>query len=221
MGILAISAIMVAGAGFYLFSQSFPNFKPGEKKIQADLKTIRQEVLKSTPDLTPMRTEDLESLSSKEMDKSIKKRATTDQRGVFVTIFEEPAAAYYHRKYLSNKRDALIFAKTYHHEYTYWIKGDEVNLVIDQQPLGVYNEKTGELIGARSQKMIAKLDKSKPAKMEMTIQGRAVGNIVAPRPGGKDTLSQRCFDFVRNDLSKEEEAILLAIAIFEMVERKV
>ena len=221
MGILAISAIMVAGAGFYLFSQSFPNFKPGEKKIQADLKTIRQEVLKSTPDLTPMRTEELESLSSKEMDKSIKKRATTDQRGVFVTIFEEPAAAYYHRKYLSNKRDALIFAKTYHHEYTYWIKGDEVNLVIDQQPLGVYNEKTGELIGARSQKMIAKLDKSKPAKMEMTIQGRAVGNIVAPRPGGKDTLSQRCFDFVRNDLTKEEEAILLAIAIFEMVERKV
>lgn len=221
MGILAISAIMVAGAGFYLFSQSFPNFKPGEKKIQADLKAIRQEVLKTMPDLTPLRTEDLESLSSKEMDKSVKKRATTDQRGVFVTIFEEPAAAYYYRKYLSNKRDALLFAKTYHHEYNYWIKGDEINLAIDQQQLGVYNEKTGVLIGARSQKMIAKLDKAKPEKMEMTIQGRAVGNIVVPRPGAKDTLSQRCFDFVRNDLSKEEEAILLAIAIFEMVERKV
>jgi hypothetical protein len=57
--------------------------------------------------------------------------------------------------------------------------------------------------------------------MEMSIQGRSIGNIVVPRPGAKDTLSQRCFDFVRNDLSKEEEAILLAIAIFEMVERKV
>ncbi|MBK9488773.1 MAG: hypothetical protein IPO07_08240 [Haliscomenobacter sp.] len=69
--------------------------------------------------------------------------------------------------------------------------------------------------------MIAKLDKSKPEKMAMTIQGRNVGNIVMPRPGAKDNLSQRCFDFVRNDLTKEEEAILLAIAIYEMVERTV
>lgn len=221
MGILALSAIMVAGAGFYLFSQSFPNFKPGEKKIQADLKAIRQEMLKSIPDLTPLRTEELESLSSKESDKSVKKRGTTDQRAVFVTIFEEPAVAYFYRKYISNKRDALLFAKTYHHEYNYWIKADEVNLVIDQQQVGVYNEKTGVLIGARSQKMIAKLDKSKPEKMEMSIQGRSVGNIVVPKAGSKDILSQRCFDFVRNDLTKEEEAILLAIAIYEMVERKV
>ena len=221
MGILALSAIMVAGAGFYLFSKSFPNFKPGDKKIQADLKAIRKEVLDAMPDLSPLRMEDMESLSSKEIDKSVKKRVTTDQRGVFVTIFEEPAAAYYHRKYLSNNRDALLFAKTYHHEYNFWIKGDEANLVIDQLPVGVYNEKTGVLVGARSQKMIAKLDKSKPEKMAMTIQGRNVGNIVMPRPGAKDNLSQRCFDFVRNDLTKEEEAILLAIAIYEMVERTV
>lgn len=220
MGILAISAIMVAGAGFYLFSQSFPNFKPGDKKIQADLKAIREDVLNSMPDLAPLRMEDLESLSSKEIDTTIKKRVTKDHRGVFVTIFEEPAVAYYYRKYLSNKRDSLLFAKSYNHEYLFWIKGNEATLVIDQQPVGVYMDKTGELIGSRSQKTIAKLDKSKPQKMEMVIQGRAVGNIVMPKPGAKDTLSQRCFDFVRNDLTKEEEAILMAIAIYEMVDRK-
>lgn len=221
MGILAISAIMVAGAGFYLFSQSFPNFKPGDKKIKADLKAIRQEVLGSIPDLAPLRMEDLENLSSKAADLSTKKRVTTDTKGVFVSIFDEPSVAFYYRKYLSNKRDALLFAKTYHHEYNYWIKGDEAHLVIDQQEVGVYDQKTGNLIGARSQKPIAKLDKSKPEKMEMNIQGRAVGNIVLSSSSAKDTLSQRCFDFVRNDLSREEEAILLAVAIFEMVERKV
>ena len=78
MGILALSAIMVAGAGFYLFSKSFPNFKPGDKKIQVDLKAIRKAVLDAMPDLSPLRMEDLESLSSKEIDKSVKKRVTTD-----------------------------------------------------------------------------------------------------------------------------------------------
>jgi hypothetical protein len=48
-----------------------------------------------------------------------------------------------------------------------------------------------------------------------------VGNILRPQTNVKDVLSQRCFDFVRNDLTKEEEALLLAIAVFEMVNRTV
>ncbi|MBK7338540.1 MAG: hypothetical protein IPJ00_21420 [Saprospirales bacterium] len=37
---------------------------------------------------------------------------------------------------------------------------------------------------------------------------------------GKNPLSQRVFEFVINDLSPEEEAIVLAVAIFEMVQSK-
>lgn len=218
MGIFALSALMVAGAGFYLFSQSFPNFKPGNNKIQQDLKVMREEVLKNLPDLIPLKIEDVEQLSSREMDKSLKKGFVINRKGIFITIFDEPAIAFYRRTYLSNSRDALLFAKSAKHEFNFWIRGADVQMVVDNQPLGVYNDETGVLIGNRSQKMIAQLDKTQE-KMSLVVQGRAVGTMGKYRPGIKDTLSQRVFEFVKNDVTPEEEAILLAIGIYEMVDR--
>jgi hypothetical protein len=221
MGIIALSALVMAGTGFYLFTRSLVNFRPNHKKILEDLKQIREEVLNSSQDLAPLRMEDLEVLSTRQVDRTVKKKITNNVRGTFVTIFEEPAVVYHYRKYLSNNRDSLLFAKTYHHEYYFWVKGKDANLVIDEQAVGVYQYESGILIGSRSQKMMAKLDKNNPDKMPLSIQGKAVGNILRPQTNVKDVLSQRCFDFVRNDLTKEEEALLLAIAVFEMVNRTV
>jgi hypothetical protein len=218
MGIFALSALIVAGAGFYLFSQSFPNFKPGNNKIQQDLKSMREEVLKNIPDLIPLRIEDIEQLSNREMDKSLKKGFIVNRRGIFISIFDEPAIAFYRRVYLSNAKDVLIYAKSAKHEFNFWIRGNEAQLVVDNQPLGLYNDVTGELIGSRSQKRIAKLDKSQEKKV-LVIQDRIVGTFAKYLPGVKDTLSQRVFEFVKNDVTPEEEAILLAIGIYEMIER--
>ena len=55
----------------------------------------------------------------------------------------------------------------------------------------------------------------------MLIQGKLVGRMAKlGGTSGKNPLSQRVFEFVINDLSPEEEAIVLAVAIFEMVQSK-
>ncbi len=179
---------------------------------------MREEVLKNIPDLIPLRIEDIEQLSNREMDKSLKKGFIVNRRGIFISIFDEPAIAFYRRVYLSNAKDVLIYAKSAKHEFNFWIRGNEAQLVVDNQPLGLYNDVTGELIGSRSQKRIAKLDKSQEKKV-LVIQDRIVGTFAKYLPGVKDTLSQRVFEFVKNDVTPEEEAILLAIGIYEMIER--
>ena len=50
------------------------------------------------------------------------------------------------------------------------------------------------------------------------IQGKQVGKMTHLSPNTKDSLSKRVFDLVKNDLAPEEEAIVLALAIFEMVQ---
>ena len=200
-----------------IFIQSAPNFMPGATKIQSDLNKIREETLKLATDLAPVRKEDLELLSASDVEHSARKRLLTNHKGVFTTIFEEPAVAYFYRKYLSSRRDAVIFAKTTRHEFFYWMKGGNVQIVVDDQPLGSYEEATGVLTGTRSKKMIAKLDKTKAESMPVIIQGKEAGRMSHFQTKGKDVLSQRVFEYVKNDLSPEEEAIILSIAIFEMV----
>lgn len=220
MGVLALSALILAGAGFVLFAQSAPNFMPGQKKVLSDLKLIREEVLAISSDLVPVRKEDLETLSSKEVVSSVKKRMVTNHKGIFVTIFDEHAVAYYCRRYLSNKSDALIFAKTSKHEFFYWLHKGECDIVIDEQSVGSLNETTGVLIGARTKKTIAGVEKKENGSAVIQIQAREVARLAPVKPGAKDVLSRRIFEFVKNDLSQEEEAIIMAIAIFEMVRNK-
>ncbi|MFZ4427688.1 MAG: hypothetical protein ACOYOO_11065 [Saprospiraceae bacterium] len=222
MGVLALSALILAGAGFVLFAQSAPNFKPGQKKVLADLKLIRDEVLALSSDLAPIRKEDLETLSSKETGSSVKKRFVSNYKGIFVTIFDEHAVAYYCRRYLSNKSDALIFAKTTRHEFFYWLRNGVCEIMVDEQQLGKYDEASGVLAGARTSKPIARLEK-KPSENSggvLFIQDRQIARLAPPKPNAKDVLSRRVFEFVQNELSPEEEAIVLAIAILEMVRHK-
>lgn len=218
MGILALSAIIMAGTGFVLFFQSVPNFTPGRRKIQADLQRIRAEVLKFSTDLVPVRKEDLELISLREINRKEKKWMVRNVQGVFTTIFEEPAIAYFYRSYLSNKKDSLLFAKTFLHEYFYWEHKGTVQIVVDDQALGAYLPQTGALTSARTGKLVAQLDKIGQQGYTLQIQGKQVGRLAKFTPKAKDTLSKRVFDFVKNDLSPEEEAIVLALAIFEMVQ---
>lgn len=221
MGVLALSALILAGAGFVLFTQSVPNFKPGQKKVLADLKQIREEVLKMSGDLAPIRKEDLEMLSSREVLQSVRKRFVTNYKGIFTTIFDEHAVAYYYRKYLSNKRDAVLFAKTARHEFFFWLHNDDVQIVVDDQQLGKYDTDRAELTGARTKKVIAKLEKRAADEGALIIiQGKQAGRMAALKPQAKDALSQRVFEFVKNDLTAEEEAIVLALAIIEMIRVK-
>lgn len=215
MGVFALSAIIMAGTGFFLFFQSIGNLKPGQRKIQADLKAIREETLKLiSPELTPVRKEDLELISLKESKHKEKKWVVRNVQGLFHTIFEEPVIAYYSRWYPSG--EAVFFAKTERHEFFYWLHGKILDIVVNDAALGTFHPESGELLSARTKKPIARLDTGAQGK-SLFIHDRQVGRMAPLKPKGKDALSQRIFDFVVDQLSQEEEAIVLALAIHEMI----
>lgn len=216
MGIFALSAIIMAGTGFFIFFQSITNLKPGQRKIQADLKSIREETLKLiSSELTPVRKEDLELISLKETMHKEKKWVVRNVQGLFHTIFEEPVIAYYSRWYPSG--EVVLFAKTDRHEFFYWLHGKMLDIVVDEAALGAFYPETGELLSARTKKTIARLEKGTQGKA-IYINDRQVGRMALLKPNSKDILSQRVFDFVVNELSAEEEAIILALSISEMIQ---
>ena len=44
MEIISLVSLLIAGGGIYLFGRVFRDFQPGNKKIQADLKKMREEI---------------------------------------------------------------------------------------------------------------------------------------------------------------------------------
>ena len=221
MGIFALSTLLVAGAGVYLFSKVFPNFHPGNKKVQADLKSMKEELAPEVPTLISLKAKDMELLASEEEERSTKKGLTKRIRGKLTTIFHEPVVLYSYKRYLSSSgKDALLFGKTADHDYFFWIKAKGAKLVIDNNLVGTL-ENGDVLIGSNTKRMIARINRDEEEYMSVLIQGKEVGSIAKPPVGAQTSLSTRAFGYVKNDLSTEEKAILMALTIFELVMRKV
>ncbi len=218
MGIFALSTLLVAGAGIYIFSKVFPNFQPGNKKIQADLKKMREEMRPDTDGLVPFSSRDLELLSAKEEDRKVKKRFTTQIKGKLSTIFHEPVAYYAYKHYLSSSgKDALLFVKTARHDYYYWIKAKGAKVVIDDRLIGTLDP-GGRLLSGKQQQEVARIIRQEKEYQPLIVFGKEVANLA--RYAGveqKKGPSERAFGYVADKLDPHEEAILLSITFYEMI----
>jgi len=214
MGLLALSALLVAGTGFFLFAKAIPNLNVGQKKVHKDLQMMQEEVQEIFSDPVALDKSDLDILSYHIADFDRKKRFTKKVKGVITSIFEEPMVGFFYRRY--NKTDGLLYAKTKNRSFYFWEKKGEARVVIDEQVLGSYRYDSGVLVGEQSGKMVAKLDKENPDRRPLIIQGREVASIQLVSAG--DVL-QRVFDFTASGLSTEEEAIIIALTVFEIVKQ--
>lgn len=216
MGVIALSALLVAGTGFYIFAKAFPNYQPGQKKIQADLKKLMLEVDSILVDLIPINVKELEALSTSQVENTSKGRGTKNAKGAFVSIFEEAVFKYAYRAYASKKKDSILIAHTKKRRYTFMAKGHQVRIVIDDQVLGNFDTKTGILSGANTKKNMAMLDKSRPDQWMIKIKNREVASMNRLELTDKG-LSKRVFEYVVDGISVEEQAIIMAITIYELV----
>lgn len=216
MGLLALSALLVAGTGFFLFAKTIPNLSVSQKKVHKDLQMMQDEVQEIFSDPVALDKSDLDILSYHIAELDRKKRFTKKAKGIITSIFEEPMVGFFYRRY--NKKDGLLYARTRHRSFYFWEKKGEARVVIDDQVLGSYRSATGVLIGEQSGRMIAKLDKENPDRRPLIIQGREVASIQLPT--SSDVL-QRVFDFTVSELSAEEEAIIIALTVFEIVKQAV
>jgi hypothetical protein len=214
MGILALSALVVAGTGFWLFTRSLPGFKLTQKKVQKDLESMESDVRSFFHDPVKLDKNDLEILSYNVKSAERKKIGGKKWKATITSIFEEPVAGVSYRRY--NKKNALMVILTHQRAFYYWEKEKDVSIVIDDQVLGSYQPANGYLIGQRTGKMIAKLDKSVNDRHPLIIQGEEVASVKIPK---SSDLIQRVFDYTGNNLSAEEEAILLGLVLFEVAKQ--
>lgn len=220
MGIFALFTLVTAGIGFGILTRILPQVAPNYKKVQKDLKVLQAEMkswLKET--LVPIGREELELFSLNQLHQTVKKGLTLKARGVFATIYNEPVLAYSFKKYVSTGVNSLLFARTAHHEYAYWLKGKEIQVLIDNKMIGAFRE-NGVLYNERNQP-IALIRYDHPEVAPVIVNDREIASITKANVRKGDILSPRAFQFVKSNISDEEEKIFLALATLELVQRSI
>lgn len=215
----ALTAIVV-GLSLWVLARVIKNMAPNEKRIQTDLATMKGEVEPYISELVPIGREELELFSMSQVNQLLKKGVTTTAKGVFTTIYDEPVVAYSYKKYPTRKNIAVLYARTAQHEMAFFTKGDQIKVVIDGQVVGNIKE-DGMLYGARSNRLLARVRKDLPDFLPVIVKDKEVGGLTKALPSGKNEPSKRAFEFVKSDLTKEEEAVFLSLAVLELVERTV
>lgn len=220
MAILTILTLLVTLAALGLLFTVLGNFSPGEKRIQKEVLRMKTDMEKWMGELVPIDREELELFSLSQIKKSLSRRFATTGKGIFTSIFNEPIVAYSYKKYLGQRSDALLYARTANHEYAYWIRKKGVQVVIDNKLVGTLNA-DGTLLGASSRKPIASIRRDEEKLLPVVVNDREVASVVKNQPATKKDLGVRAFQFVRDDLSKEEETLLLSLSLLELVQRSV
>lgn len=219
MPILAILSVLVV-VGILVLVQAYArNRMPGKKRRQKELEALRQDMAEWADTLVPLDKEELD-LFSLSQDKQVVKTGMggTRAKGVFTTIFQEPVVAYSYRRYLGDKVNELLLARTAKHEYVYWTQQGRTELSIDGQPVGRIDQRV--LYGTRSGKEIARIQpEAQQNYLPVRVGNREVGSLNTDAPDKNDALSQRAFNFIPDDLSQQEEQLFLSLVTRELVKQ--
>lgn len=209
-------AVVILAASFGLFANITKNFRPNKKKIQQEIAKLKIDVDKWAGELVPITREELELFSKSQVQQSRKKRTKSSHKGTFKTIFEEPIVAYSYRSYLGKGNHAILYARTANHEFAYWMNDKGTQVVIDNQMVGTIKS-NDVLYGADSNRMLARLNRGQKDMLPIVVKDREVGSLVKGLPSPDEALSSRAFEFIKQDLNKEEQTLMLSLGILEMV----
>lgn len=193
------------------------HFQPGKGKIRTDLKKMKDEIAPFIEELIPWNKEELELLSSNQVKQKISRGIITTAEGVFNSIYHEPLIAYSYKKYISSKKDEVIYARTSNHEFVYRTKKGITELIIDNQKVGVIN-KQGLLHGGRKKRLLAQINKSEnELELPIIIGNKERGTLMKPESG---SVNPRAFQFV-GKMGKNEEAVFLSLAVLELIKESI
>lgn len=216
MTILTIMAVVIIAGAFGLFANITKNFRPNKKKIQQEIAKMKADVEGWAGELVPITKEELELFSKSQIKQTKKSRSKTSYKGTFKTIFEEPIVAYSYRSFLGKGNHAILYARTANHEFAYWISDKGTQLVVDNQMIGTIKD-NDVLYGAKSNRMLARMNRSEKDMLPIVVKDREVGSLVKGLPAANEALSARAFEFVKEDLNEEEQTLMLSLGILEMV----
>lgn len=202
----------------YALYQFLINFQPGKSKIKADLLKMKAEIQPFIDDLVPWTKEELELLSVNQINKKINKSITTTAKGIITSIYHEPLIAWSYKRYVSPDNNAILYARSAHHEFVFRIRKDTTEFQIDNQVIGTLKE-NGVLYSAKTNRLMARINRHPDELLlPVLIGNKEVASLTNPVKTTKT--NPRAFEFL-SEMNKEEEAVLLSLAILEMVKSEV
>ncbi len=213
MGLLALSALILMGSGFILMRSNLSALKPGGNKMEVVFTQLEQAIPYKQVDLAPLGEINIELLSANDLKGVAKSKVSGIETGVIATLFNEAGIAYALKKYGSADVKAMIVAKDKNHVYRFLFKSDEIEIVIDNQALGVYFKKEKELKGIRTGVILASLMDHPSQGLSLFIQGKEM--VLYPKDIFKDAkqMSKRAFVVLNQTISAEEQATILAVTM--------
>jgi hypothetical protein len=219
---LAALTALVAAGGVGLLSMVLKNRWPGKSKIKQALEALKKETLEITGELVPLDTEEMENFSSRQENKTLKKGLMTTGKGVFTTLFHEPVMGYHFKKYMGGglRNNALLYIVIAGNEFTYWMQKSGVEVFIDTQRVGTIKD-GNVLYGTKTKKVLAEIGQEKNGIRPVRVYDREVGSLSSKKSTGKGRkeISARAFEFLKDDLKKEEKLLFLALTGLELVMR--
>lgn len=219
---LAVLAGLLIVGVFAFTSVVARNMAPSKKRFELEKKRMQEDMDSWAGELVRIDREELELFSLGQEKQVLRKGVTTTAKGIFTTIYHEPVLAYSFREYLGskNKANALLYVRTADHDYTYWIKKGESTLFIDGQEVGKIT-KDWQLLGKRTGKRIANIQKDHPKLLPVKVGDREVGSLTLKQLPKDKQLSARAFEYLQPEITDKEEQLFLALAALELVQRSV
>ncbi|MEM1324113.1 MAG: hypothetical protein AAGG75_27895 [Bacteroidota bacterium] len=213
LAVLIFTALSIGG--IYLLYKILVNFQPSNSKIKQDLIKLRSEIEPWVDQLVPWQNDELELLSLKQTNRVLKKGIITSVKGVFTSIYHEPMIAYAYKRYFAGGANAILYARTSHHEFSYRIRKDGVQIHIDNQFIGQLKN-GGLLYSASTNRLIARINRDDVSGFLPVVVGeRELGSL--SKPSETMSTNTRAFQFLNEKITQEEEALLLSMSILEMV----
>jgi len=217
-----VFGLLLGGVGLYLLYQILINFNPGKKRVQEDIRKMREEITPWVAELVPWNKEEMELFSLNQIHQTVKKSITRTAKGVFTSIYHEPMLAYAYKEYIGSGTNAILLVRTSKHEYVYLIRKKGIQIAIDGQALGTIDEEM-KLYGGKKNRLLARInqpaDESSPLLLPVVVKDREVASLVNPELANSP--NPRAFEFLREDLQPEEENLLMSLAALQLVQRSI
>lgn len=219
MGILALSSLLVAGTGVYLLSRIWPNLSLNQKKLQKDIKLLRDEISDTQAQLIPLKGEEFRLMSDQEVSPRKGRGYKKVSKGIFTTIYGEQVLSYGYRKYLSGQ-DGLILAYTNDSEFIFWLrKKGGSRLVINEEFVAVLMPDGHFVDRPNGKEVIASLKVQANGMRVLTVGDREIATFTARAGKPKSQVQNRIFELVLRDLNALEQKLLWASILYELVQR--
>lgn len=211
MGLLALSALILMGSGVLMMRNNLKSLKPGVNKMEETFIQLEDQITIKQSELAPLGEVNIELLSANESKNVLKSRISGIEMGVISTLFNEPGIAFALKKFKSNDLKAMMVAKDRNHLYRFLFKNNEIEIVIDNQALGIYYQNEKILKGIRSGSILAQLNEHSAQGESLFVQGKEM--VLFPKDIFKNEsqVAQRVYVVLNQEISAEEQATILAI----------